>query len=39
MRTTRYDGMFHGFFGMAGQLDKAREAVAEAAAALRAALA
>jgi acetyl esterase len=38
-RTTRYPGMFHGFFGMTAQLDKAREAVAEASAALRAALA
>jgi acetyl esterase len=39
VRTTRYDGMFHGFFGMGGQVAKAREAVAEAAAALRDALA
>ncbi len=39
IRTSRYDGMFHGFFGMGGQLAKAREAVAEAGAALRAALA
>jgi acetyl esterase len=38
MRTSRYDGMFHGFFAMGGKLDRAREAVAEAAAALRAAL-
>jgi acetyl esterase len=38
VHTSRYDGMFHGFFGMGGQLDKARTAVAEAAAALRAAL-
>ena len=39
LRTSRYEGMFHGFFSMSGQLDKAREALAEAAAALRAALA
>jgi acetyl esterase len=39
VRTSRYAGMFHGFFGMAAQLDKAREALAEASAALRAALA
>ncbi len=39
IRTSRYAGMFHGFFGMGGQIDKAREAIAEAAAALRAALA
>jgi acetyl esterase/lipase len=39
VRTTRYAGMFHGFFSMTGQLDKAREALAEAATALRAALA
>jgi acetyl esterase len=38
VRTTRYAGMFHGFLGMTAQLDKAREAVAEAAAALRSAL-
>jgi len=31
--------MFHGFLSMTAQLDKAREAVAEAGAALRAALA
>jgi hypothetical protein len=31
--------MFHGFLSMTGQLDKAREALAEAATALRAALA
>ena len=35
---TRYDGMIHGFFGMGALLDQARTAVAEAAAALRAAL-
>jgi acetyl esterase len=39
MRTSRYDGMIHGFFGARGQLEKARAAVAEAGAALRAALA
>jgi acetyl esterase len=37
-RTSRYEGMFHGFFGMAAQIDAARKAVAEAAAALRSAL-
>ncbi|HEX2173887.1 MAG TPA: alpha/beta hydrolase [Dehalococcoidia bacterium] len=31
-----YEGVFHGFFGMAADLDKAKLAVAEAAAALRA---
>ena len=36
---SRYDGMPHGFFTMTGELSGAREAVAEAAAALRAALA
>ena len=35
---TRYPGMFHGFFGMNAILDRAREAQAEAAAALRQAL-
>ena len=39
VRTSRYAGMFHGFLSMTAQLDKAREAVAEAGAALRAALA
>ena len=39
VRTSRYPGMFHGFFGMTAQLEKAREALAEASAALRAALA
>lgn len=34
---TRYDGMFHGFFGMAALIDKAAAAQREAAAALRAA--
>ena len=38
VRTSRYPGMFHGFLSMTAQLDKAREAVAEAGAALRAAL-
>jgi acetyl esterase len=32
---TRYDGMIHGFFGMAAVLDKGQQAVAEACAALR----
>ena len=36
---TRYDGMFHGFFGMTDILDSAKEAVAYAGAALRKALA
>lgn len=35
---SRYDGMFHGFFGMSAMLDKAKAAQAEAGAALRAAL-
>jgi acetyl esterase len=35
---TRYDGMIHGFFGMAPLLDQGKQAVAEAATALRAAL-
>ncbi len=35
---TRYDGMIHGFFGMGPLLDQGKRAVAEAAAALRAAL-
>jgi acetyl esterase len=34
-RVTRYDGMIHGFFGMGDVLPQAKEAVAEAAAALR----
>jgi acetyl esterase len=34
-----YEGMVHGFFGMAAMLDKGKAAVAEAAAALRAAFA
>ena len=32
---TRYDGMVHGFFGMAGSVDGARSALKQAAAALR----
>ena len=35
---TRYDGMIHGFFGMGALLDQGKQAVAEAAAALRTAL-
>jgi acetyl esterase len=37
--TTRYDGMFHGFFGMGALLAQGKSAVAEAATALRKALA
>jgi acetyl esterase len=33
---SRYPGMIHGFFGMTGLLDRARDAVGEATAALRA---
>ena len=36
---SRYDGMFHGFFGMDAQLDAAKRAIAEAGEALRKALA
>ena len=36
---TRYDGMFHGFFGMTDALDTAREAISRAADDLRRALA
>ncbi len=36
---TRYDGMIHGFFGMSAVLDKGKQAVAEACAALRQAFA
>ncbi len=32
---TRYDGMFHGFFGMTSAIDQARRAVEQAASALR----
>lgn len=32
---TRYDGMIHGFFGMAAALDKGKQAIAEACEALR----
>jgi acetyl esterase len=39
VRSSRYDGMFHGFFGMQALLDGAGRAMAEATAALRAALA
>jgi len=31
----RYDGMFHGFFGMGEFLDKGKQAVAQAAGELR----
>jgi acetyl esterase len=31
---TRYDGMFHGFFGMGAAIARARDAVAQATAAL-----
>ncbi|MGH9095026.1 MAG: alpha/beta hydrolase, partial [Acidimicrobiales bacterium] len=37
--TSRYDGMIHGFFSMTAITDRAKEAEAEAAAALRRALA
>ena len=36
---SRYDGMFHGFFGFAGEMDSSEQAQQEAAAALKAALA
>jgi acetyl esterase len=36
---TRYDGMFHGFFGMSAAIDRAGDALDEAAAALRSAFA
>ncbi|MBO0748708.1 MAG: alpha/beta hydrolase fold domain-containing protein, partial [Acidimicrobiaceae bacterium] len=38
VRTSRYEGMVHGFFGMSGLLDRADEAVQEAAQALQRAL-
>ena len=37
--STRYNGVIHGFFGMATVLDQAKKAIAEAAAGLRSALA
>ncbi len=36
-RSTRYDGMFHGFFSMSDGIDKAKDAMAEAGQVLRAA--
>jgi acetyl esterase len=39
VKVSRYDGMVHGFFGMAGVLDRAAEAMDEAGSALRQALA
>ena len=36
---TRYDGMIHGFFGMAGTVDKGDQAIAEAATAMKKAFA
>ena len=36
---TRYDGMIHGFFGMPAALDKGKQAIADACAALRQAFA
>ena len=38
VKLSRYDGMVHGFFAMTGQLARARDAHAEAAASLRAAV-
>ena len=38
-RLRRYDGMFHGFFAMTARIDRAREAVDDAARALREAFA
>jgi len=39
VQLSRYDGVFHGFFGMGSAIDRARDAVAEASAALQGALA
>jgi acetyl esterase len=36
---TRYDGMIHGFFGMAATIDKGKQAIAQASAALKEAFA
>jgi acetyl esterase len=36
---TRYDGMIHGFFGMAAAIDKGKQAIAQESAALKAAFA
>ena len=36
---TRYDGMIHGFFGMAAAIDKGKQAIAQASAALKEAFA
>jgi acetyl esterase len=36
---TRYDGMIHGFFGMPAAIDKGKQAIAQASAALKAAYA
>ena len=36
---TRYDGMIHGFFGMSGVMDKGKQAISQASAALKAAFA
>ena len=36
---SRYDGMIHGFFGMAAAVDKAQQAIDEASSALRTAFA
>src|SRR5207244_5927670 len=35
VKLVRYDGLIHGFFGMSAVLDRARDTVAEAVAALR----
>jgi acetyl esterase len=37
--TTRYDGMIHGFFGMGEMIEKGKQAIAQAAGALKQALA